>query len=371
MENRHINIVGGGIAGMTLALTAQQLGLDYSLYEKNNHLGYSDVGLGISANIFPILKHLNVMDSTNNIGARIEKFHFVNKRGKYLGTFPLRHPALSVRRKEFYHIISDKIEKNKIHLNQAVQSSDFDPSDIVVYANGLDAQIRKELYPSLKQRDSKQVLWRGISKIQLPEKYQHAYHDFIGKNLRFAIIHTGSDYYSWYIVRESSDIQTREHSKSYLHRLLQGYPEIAHDIIDTTNDIFFSRLIDINPRKRRNLSWYKGNSVLIGDSIHPTTPNMANGACLSMEDGFLLGNLLATSESVEHAYSNFQKSREKKVNQVVNQSWFLGKSMHWNHQTLTWLTEQAIRATPKFVFDKIYSSVTDEGELLPKIYEQH
>lgn len=366
VTDKSINIIGGGIAGVSLAITLQQLGISHNLYEKNQDLNYDDVGLGISANIFPILNNWNVFSETESIGSYVKDFHFINKDLKYLKSFTLKNPALSVRRKEFYKILQKKLDYTNVFLGQNKSFEDFEQSDILVSADGINSRARNGLHPSIQLRDSGQLLWRGMSRMELPKVYQNAYHDLVGENLRFAIIHTGEDYYSWYLIkdlRESfSDVITK---KDLINNFLLDYPEITQEVVTNSNEIFFSKLFDISPYKRRKKSWHRANHIMIGDSIHPTTPNMANGACLSIEDGFLLGNLLSKYELTQEAFDLFQKDREPKVNKVVSQSWLFGKSMHWNNQIMTFLTEKMIQLTPQFLFEAIYSNVLRESKLLP------
>lgn len=39
-------------------------------------------------------------------------------------------------------------------------------------------------------------------------------------------------------------------------------------------------------------SWAQGNTVLIGDACHPMMPNLGQGGCQAMEDGFVLTEML-------------------------------------------------------------------------------
>ena len=372
MRDQKINIIGGGISGMITAMTLQSLGIDYSLFEKNSELSYEEVGIGLSANVFAILETLNIVDEVKSNGTFIEKMHLLNMKAKCLKTFSLKKPALSLNRNTFYKIISNKLDKEKIQLNHLAQAENFKDNEIVIDSSGMNSKIRKELYPEIQLRDSKQYLWRGISNINLPKKYQNAYHDFIGNNLRFAIIHTGLNFYSWYLITESSQNEyQKDNSREDVQNLIKNCPEEIRNIVSNSNDIFFSKLFDINPRTRKKRLWYDKNTVLIGDAIHPTTPNMANGACLSIEDGFLLGNLLSEDKPISKTYEKFQLERERKINLVVHQSWFFGTLMHWNSSTMTYLVEKAIQLSPQLLFNKIYSAILNEGELLPRMYRQY
>jgi 2-polyprenyl-6-methoxyphenol hydroxylase-like FAD-dependent oxidoreductase len=39
-------------------------------------------------------------------------------------------------------------------------------------------------------------------------------------------------------------------------------------------------------------SWSKGHVTMIGDAVHPMMPNLGQGGCQAIEDGFVLANRL-------------------------------------------------------------------------------
>ena len=353
-----VNIIGGGIAGLATALALKTLGIDYNIFEKSSEIKYENVGLGISANIFPILENWKILEETKKLGTEIQNFYFVDKNLKYLNSFKMKSPALSVNRRLFYQLLNERLDKEKMHLNCIKSINDFFENEIVISADGINSRTRQKYYPNLKIRNSNQILWRGISEIKLSEKFQNAYHDFIGGNLRFAIIHTGGDYYSWYMIKQKINNEKVTLDKNILKTFFKNYHPIVNSVIDKTENVYFSELLDINPNDRKNLSWSKKKKLLIGDAIHPTTPNMANGACLAMEDAFLLANLLSKSSlTLEEIFEVFQKQRTKKVDQIVVQSWWFGKLFHSKSKVFDYFIKAGIAITPNFLFDKIYSNV--------------
>lgn len=361
---KQINIIGGGIAGLTTALTLQTKGINYQLFEKKSSITYENVGLGISANIFHILKELNIWEETKKLGAKIQNFHFVDQHINYIKTFKINESPLSVNRKKFYELILDRLQMENIHLNSEKNIEDFSKNEIVISADGIDSMTRHKIHPTLNKRDSKQILWRGITEIELDEKFKNSYHDFVGNNLRFAIIHTGENYYSWYIIKQKTENEPKNYSKEMLSEIFNNYHPIVKKVINKSSDIYFSELKDISPSSRKNLKWYKENVLLIGDAIHPTTPNMANGACLAMEDAYLLGNLLHKENfDTKNIFEDFQRQRTQKVNAVVIQSWLFGQLIHQKNIIIDKIIQFGFSITPKFMFDKIYSTVLTKIEL--------
>src|SRR6202042_1381100 len=55
--------------------------------------------------------------------------------------------------------------------------------------------------------------------------------------------------------------------------------------------------------------WYRGRVVLIGDAAHATTPHLASGAGMAIEDGIVLADEIQSRTSVDEALRNFMTRR--------------------------------------------------------------
>ncbi len=353
-----INIIGGGISGLSTALALQRNKLDYKLFEKDDEITYANVGLGISHNIRPILNEWNILEQTKELGAEITHFHFGDCKLRYLKSFRLKQPALCVNRKKFHQLLYQQLDHNKVALSSVKSAKDFNPDEMVICAEGIQSEFRQELYPQLQLRKANQVLWRGISEIRLENKFRNAYHDFIGSNIRFAIIHTGGNFYSWYIIRPLMPDMEISVGKSTLKSFFEGDHPVIRSVIEHTESIYTSELMDINPKRRKSLSWFNDNALMIGDAIHPTTPNMANGACLAIEDAYTIVNMIiGNQQPLKDIFELFQQRRKSKVDSVVTQSWWLGQLFHQHSSLMNSIVKMGIVSMPHFMFDSIYSNV--------------
>jgi 2-polyprenyl-6-methoxyphenol hydroxylase-like FAD-dependent oxidoreductase len=321
----------------------------------------SEVSLpgGCAIGTRPINFHLMGLEK---LGAKIKEFHFVDEKLNIIKSFPMDQPALSVKRKDFYQLLLSRLPSDKILLNSEKLCTDFEDTDIVISSDGINSPTRKKWYPNLLTRNSNQILWRGITNIQLEEKFKNAYHDIVGNNLRFAIIDTGNNFYSWYIIKENDKTKNppETYSSAQLMGLFENYHPLINEIIQKSDNVYCSILEDIAPRHRKKLSWHKGKTLLIGDAIHPTTPNMANGGCLAIEDAYLIANML---EKDILNFQQFQEIRTKKVNAVVRQSWLFGQLLHQKSSFMDKIIKLGFVMTPKFVFDKIYSTVLTKTKI--------
>jgi 2-polyprenyl-6-methoxyphenol hydroxylase-like FAD-dependent oxidoreductase len=66
--------------------------------------------------------------------------------------------------------------------------------------------------------------------------------------------------------------------------------------------------------------WYRGRVLLIGDAAHATTPQLAMGGAIALEDGIVLGELLASDDQLETALEKFMERRYERCQMVVQNS---------------------------------------------------
>jgi 2-polyprenyl-6-methoxyphenol hydroxylase-like FAD-dependent oxidoreductase len=71
--------------------------------------------------------------------------------------------------------------------------------------------------------------------------------------------------------------------------------------------------------------WHRGRVVLIGDTVHATTPHMASGACIGIEDAIVLAGELDRHAGVEAALDAFEARRWERCRMVVENSGRLGE----------------------------------------------
>ncbi|KAF2712591.1 mannitol 1-phosphate dehydrogenase [Pleomassaria siparia CBS 279.74] len=74
-------------------------------------------------------------------------------------------------------------------------------------------------------------------------------------------------------------------------------------------------------------AYYKGRVCLLGDSAHASTPHLGAGAGMAMEDAFILSNLLATvgeAGRYEDAFRAFDSVRRPRTQKLVERSRFAG-----------------------------------------------
>jgi 2-polyprenyl-6-methoxyphenol hydroxylase-like FAD-dependent oxidoreductase len=109
-----------------------------------------------------------------------------------------------------------------------------------------------------------------------------------------------------------------------LHTLLEGYGGVLRDIRASLGPQ--SRIV-LRPLEGFLLPgpWHHGRTILIGDAAHPTTPQLASGAGMAVEDALVLGDELRKAPSVEQAFDGFMARRYERCKLVVENSMEIGR----------------------------------------------
>jgi len=70
--------------------------------------------------------------------------------------------------------------------------------------------------------------------------------------------------------------------------------------------------------------WYSGRVLLIGDAAHATTPHLASGAGIGVEDAVVIAQELSKASSINDALNRFMDRRFERCRVVVENSVRLG-----------------------------------------------
>ena len=71
--------------------------------------------------------------------------------------------------------------------------------------------------------------------------------------------------------------------------------------------------------------WHRGRLVLIGDAAHTTTPHLASGASIAIEDSVVLARLLQSDRPVDAVLDEFTERRHARCRMIVENSELLGE----------------------------------------------
>ncbi len=107
-------------------------------------------------------------------------------------------------------------------------------------------------------------------------------------------------------------------AKGMLAELLTGFAAPVPDILGTLGP---DHEVHVSPIEEVRLDGWSHRSVLlVGDAAHATSPNMAEGAAMALEDGLVLAECLASEVDVNQAIARFQDRRRPRTQWVLTQT---------------------------------------------------
>ncbi|POR31659.1 FAD-dependent monooxygenase [Tolypocladium paradoxum] len=368
-EDFKVLIIGGSVAGLTLALCLEKLEISFEILEQSEDIS-PQVGasIGIMPNGALILDQLGIFEAVESV---IEPLEFARIRFPdgffFQSQYPSKirshfgYPLSFLERQKFLEILYNKIRhKDRVHTSQkalriesregrvVVRTADKEYSGhLVVGADGVHSIVRSEIWKHSKPgtiADSEKSTLRidyacvyGISSgvpgvedgLQL-SLLDHGLtiHVFNGKNRKvfwFVITKTNKRYS--YTDRPHFDTQdAREICESLKSKKL--------DSALTFGDVWENRdIFTITPLEEGWFkTWHSGRLVCMGDAVRKLTPNLGQGANMAIEDAAALANTLwkgdlrramTDTRAMDDIIQHLSTSRLAITRQACRQSEFL------------------------------------------------
>jgi 2-polyprenyl-6-methoxyphenol hydroxylase-like FAD-dependent oxidoreductase len=306
-----IGIIGGGIGGLATANALLHQGLDFELFEQASELTEIGAGVGLSEAPIAILEKLGLSDKLFSAGAPINGACMMDKNFRKVRQINLKSRTVCIHRAKLIAILGKPIPQGKVHLSKKARRVEFLNNDsigdevrvyfedgttavfdLLIVADGINSVIRKQVFPEIDVRYANHVIWRGITTKKLPADIADKFVEIWDKGRRFLCISLDSERTFW-LALDRGLPGGKDNPETIISELLDkfsDFDDLALDFIKNTENVLRNDLADLGGKSR---PWFKNSIVFVGDSIHATTPNMAQGACQAIEDAWCLAECLA------------------------------------------------------------------------------
>ena len=97
--------------------------------------------------------------------------------------------------------------------------------------------------------------------------------------------------------------------------------------------------------------------TMLGDAIHPTTPNLGQGGCLAMEDAVVLAGCFEKYGAVEEALRKYEQLRYKRTAALSKYSRYYGSVGQWENIWARGLRRTALALIPEPVLARLMQLV--------------
>ena len=344
---RRALIVGGGVAGNSAAIAMRRAGIEVDLAERDDSWGMLGAGLTIAGPTLRAFQALDVLAEVERLGHTHTNVTVGAIDGQTVGevvTPLVAGPGVAgaggIMRPVLHGILSRKTVAlgTKMLLGARVTDIDQDDHganvifadgkrtryDVVVGADGIASTVRKLVFPdAAAPAFTGQACWRTL----LPRpKHVERRHFFLRGPLKGGGTPTSPTEMYMFVTEAAPGNPWHDPAELHikLRRILAPYGGLIAEIreaLSAGSQIVYRPLeaILLPP------PWFRGRTIVLGDAAHATTPQLASGAGMAVEDGLVLGEELGRHELVEDAFAAFMERRYERCRMVVTNSLEIGR----------------------------------------------
>ncbi|HEU4836870.1 MAG TPA: FAD-dependent monooxygenase [Pyrinomonadaceae bacterium] len=328
-----IAIIGGGIGGLTAALALQQSGFQAEVFEQAPELLEVGAAIAIWSNAMRVLERLQLAEKILGYGGVVEKLCWMDHRGFLLNRVSISDPdtpAVALHRSDLQRTLRQALPQSSIHLGHSLveYSQQRDKmiatftngqsveAEFLIGADGVHSRMRSQFINDGEPIKRGYTIWRGTSPITPAAIAPATGIELYGRGKRFGIGPVGLGRTGWW-ASGNTDQTDR------LTDLFAGWWAPVLELIEATppSTILKTMATDREPNKR----WGAGRMTLLGDAIHPTTPNLGQGGCQSMEDAVVLARCFEKYGASETALRHYERDRYSRTATLTRISRYYGR----------------------------------------------
>ncbi|MBU1175814.1 MAG: flavin-dependent oxidoreductase [Alphaproteobacteria bacterium] len=335
MSDARILIAGGGIGGLSLALTLQQIGVPFMVFESVRELAPLGVGINIQPNAVRELYDLGITKANlDDVGVVSKEWALVGLNGNDIYSEPrgllagYNWPQYAVHRGAFHMMLYRKLVERAgpdcVRLGHRVTGyAKTDDGSVTAFirradgteteasgtlligADGIHSDIRARMHPDQPPINwGGAVMWRGTTKAK-PIRTGSSFVG-LGTHRHRVVIYpispadpaTGLATINWIAELTLDNSEGWQQSGWFrpvaIDAFIAHFADWRYDWLDVPDLLAKADIAYENPMIDRDPvpSWQDGPVALMGDAAHAMYPTGSNGASQAIIDARVLGAML-------------------------------------------------------------------------------
>jgi salicylate hydroxylase/6-hydroxynicotinate 3-monooxygenase len=345
-----VAIIGAGIGGLAAAESLRRIGMDVQVYEQAGRFARVGAGIQMTPNAMKVLRGLGLEEHLREIAFQPQcGLNRDSDTGTLTNELPIAKvmeerygaPYLLMHRADLHSALISRVPSDILHLEKklVVLAQDADGvtlqfvdgsharAGLVIGADGVHSRVREILLGQESPRFTGKVAYRTTFPAKLlgvqlgpsrtkwwgPDRHIVIYYVTRAQDEIYFVTSQPEDA-SWMTPESWS-------AKGSLSELRQAYssfhPEVRA-VLDACPDVYKWALLERDALP----TWRNGRVVLLGDSCHPMTPYMAQGAASALEDSVVLARCLDTvvADGLDVALDRYERTRKPRASEIQGTS---------------------------------------------------
>lgn len=347
-----IGIIGGGIAGLATAIALSKIGKEVSLYEKSEEFGEVGAGLQVGPNAVSALKQLGIFESLEPFTVAPKNIRIMDGlSGATLSVLPLGsafeqqfgQPYRVVHRADLLSVLVSKALQCpgvEVHLGSPLARLDIEETtthchftngqqvshEMLIGADGFRSVVRRSVLNDGPPIFTGHSLYRALIPMSQAPGIPNIGDVHLWLYPRGHIVHypvSAGDHLN-IVAATEQDWENREWSTpAEPIEVADCFPKASRMLnkVLRTPKSWLKWAAAGHPASP---VWNRHQTILIGDSIHPTLPYLAQGAAMALEDAVCLASALKQGQDI----SEFTASRLARTSKIVSMSRQQGTIYH-------------------------------------------
>ena len=333
---KKVLIIGGGIAGLTLALSLKKLGIPIVVHEKYNHYQNQKTGFLVWSYAIKILQDLGV--PVDAVGAPLESFQIHGRKGRFVCEMPIGlvsrlHGANSyeINRYRLSELLSRMVGDDLILGSECISVSSIeeqaiatfadgssDQGDILIACDGSNSVVRTFIHQGIQLRMLGSGGWISVINQRPPLLPLNTQMEFWQPGVKAGVADLGHGETRWYVAFKNYTPSAVESKKDQILSRMKPLPEILKSCLECTDE---GQMVPTQAGDLLALSpWYRDRVLMIGDAAHATSPYAGMGACSAIADAAFLADLIGSGRSIPAIFKDFQAVRKPAADSVIKES---------------------------------------------------